>query len=373
MLSKMLSPRRLALVSLCLIISVAPELTRSEEPTDQAVHAAIDRSLPFIEERGQWWIEEKDCVSCHRVDMMVWSLTAARTHGFDVSDKLTEWTDWAVASSLAPNDDNVPTGRTNKEGVAHLLLAGHNLIPGPDTRRELTALLADGQQPDGLWKAGGQLPSQNRPAAETDAVSTMWLALALAREGSADARPAVDAAIQAVANGPAAVSTEWHVLRILLAVQEQQGDVRDQGIASLRAAQHADGGWGWLLADESDALGTGMALYALRYAGISRDDTAVVRSRDTLLRLQRDNGTWPVCGTKKKKKDRVEETATYWGTTWAVLGLLATLPDPAASPAGSGGDNGSVGASHQGRSHSHRITQPHVADSAKLRQICTGR
>ena len=165
----------------------------------------------------------------------------------------------------------------------------------------------------------------------------MWLALALAREGSADARPAVDAAIQAVANGPAAVSTEWHVLRILLAVQEQQGDVRDQGIASLRAAQHADGGWGWLLADESDALGTGMALYALRSAGVSRDDTAVVRSRDTLLRLQRDNGTWPVCGTKEKKKDRVEETAAYWGTTWAVLGLLATLPDPTdegASPAG---------------------------------------
>lgn len=305
--------------------------------TDPAVHAAIDRSLPFIEERGQWWIEEKDCVSCHRVDMMVWSLTAARTHGFAVSDTLTEWTDWAVTSSLASNDEGVPTGSTNKEGVAHLLLAGRELIPGPDTRRKLAALLADGQQPDGLWKAGGQLPSQKRPAAETDAVSTMWLALALAEEDSPEARPTVEAALAAVADGPAAVSTEWHALRILLAVQEQQGDVRDQGVASLRAAQHADGGWGWLLADESDALGTGIALYALRSAGVSRDDPAVVRGRDALLQLQRDDGTWPVGGTKAKKKDRVEETATYWGTTWAVLGLLATLPDPTdedASPAG---------------------------------------
>lgn len=350
MLSNVLSPRRFALASMCLSIAVLPELTHGEEPTDQAVREAIQRGLPSIEERGQWWIEEKDCVSCHRVDMMVWSLTAARAHGFGVSEKLPEWTDWAVTSSLAPNDEGVPTGRTNKEGVAHLLLAGRGLIPGPDTRSQLASLLDDGQQPDGFWKAGGQLPSQKRPAAETDAVSTMWLALALAAEGSADARPAVEAALQAVANGPAAVSTEWHALQILLAVQTQQADMRDQGIASLRATQQSDGGWGWLLADESDALGTGIALYALRGAGVGRDDPAIVRGRDALLQLQRDNGTWPVRGTKEKKKDRVEETATYWGTTWAVLGLLATLPDPTdegASHAGSGGDNGSAGAARQ--------------------------
>lgn len=307
---------------------VSGQAVPANAPTDQAVHAAIDRSLPFIEERGQWWIEEKDCVSCHRVDMMVWSLTAARAHGFDVSDKLSEWTDWAVTSSLAPNDDGVPTGSTNKEGVAHLLLAGRGLIASPATRSQLASLLADGQQPDGFWKAGGQLPSQKRPAAETDAVSTMWLALALAREGSADARPTVDAALNAVATSPAGVSTEWHALRILLAVQTQQADMRDQGIASLRAAQQSDGGWGWLLADTSDALGTGIALYALQTAGVGRDDPAILRGRQALLQTQRDDGTWPVHGTKEKKKDRVEETATYWGTTWAVLGLLATVPDP---------------------------------------------
>lgn len=30
-------------------------------------------------------------------------------------------------------------------------------------------------------------------------------------------------------------------------------------------------------------------------------------------------------GTKEGKKDRPEETAEYWGTWWAVVGLLSTL------------------------------------------------
>ncbi len=298
------------------------------EPNDQTVRDVIHRSLPFIEEKGRSWIEQKDCVSCHRIDMMVWSLEAARRYGFDVSDSLTNWTDWAVASSLALNDEGVPTGRTNKEGVAHLLLAGRSLIPSPDVRSQLVALIQHEQRSDGTWKAGGQLPSQKRPASETDAVSTMWLALTLSGDRPPASDPVIEAALKAVAAGPVGISTEWHMLHILLACEHQRFEVRDEGVASLRAAQQSDGGWGWLIANPSDALGTGMALYALRAAGADRADPAALRARRFLIESQHNDGSWPVNGTKEKKRNNLEETATYWGTTWAVLGLLATLPDP---------------------------------------------
>ncbi|MCA9020956.1 MAG: hypothetical protein KDA74_12490, partial [Planctomycetaceae bacterium] len=73
-------------------------------------------------------------------------------------------------------------------------------------------------------------------------------------------------------------------------------------------------------------LGTGMALYALLEAGVDRQDATVKRAQQFLVSTQRPDGSWPVKGTKEKKKANVEETAVYWGTCWAVIGLVESLP-----------------------------------------------
>ncbi len=58
----------------------------------------------------------------------------------------------------------------------------------------------------------------------------------------------------------------------------------------------------------------------------ARGDAPVARGQQFLVRTQRDDGAWLVHGTKSGKKDREQETAVYWGATWAVLGLTAGLP-----------------------------------------------
>jgi squalene-hopene/tetraprenyl-beta-curcumene cyclase len=93
-------------------------------------------------------------------------------------------------------------------------------------------------------------------------------------------------------------------------------------------SQHDDGGWGWLLADESDAFGTGVALYALARNGLSSEHPAIGRARQFLIESQQAAGSWSVKGTKKAKAKQIEPTATYWGTCWAVIGLAETLPMP---------------------------------------------
>lgn len=304
-----------------------------EAPTDQQVQSAVERSIPFIEEKGEWWIEKKECVSCHRVGNMVWSLGDARRRGFDVSDQFVEWVQWAADASLSTNDKDKVVGLLNKEGVAQILFSLDRDAKQADTRKQLTALLLDEQQPDGSWKPGGQLPSQKRPKPETTSVSTMWIALALASEGpDKQSSGTIKRAIESIKPSPPGKSTEWYAVQLLLATARNDQAQRDHFVTELRGQQQADGGWGWLVGDPSDALGTGMAMYALARAGVDRGDPAIKNAQQFLISTQRDDGSWRVQGTKANKKDRVEETAVYWGTTWAALGLMATLPDQPIRP-----------------------------------------
>lgn len=299
------------------------------QPTTIQIRETVQRSIPYIEKQGLWWIEKKKCVTCHRGGTMIWSLSAAKQNGFTVSDRLEEWRDWAIEKSLSKNDKGKVVGLGNREGVAQILLSidlGPLKSEQAANRKKLAALLRDGQRPNGSWKAGGQLPFQKRAKSETDHVSTMWLALALLVEGVDDEnRQIVENALQHIQSGSPGKSVEWYATRLLLAVQNKNTTLRDQFVERLREQQKPNGGWGWMLADESDALGTGMALYALVRAGVDSKAPVIQKAQQFLVSTQRDDGSWPVKGTKEKKKGSVEETAVYWGTTWAVIGLVESL------------------------------------------------
>ena len=282
---------------------------------EQPVRQAIERAIPFIEEEGVNWIEKRNCVSCHRINTMVWSLSLAKARGFKVSHELDEWIDWSVKASLGKNDKGKVVGHLNKEGVAQLL---YGLDLPKSKSDKLTALLPNAQREDGTWKPGGQLPGQKRPVAETSITSTQWIALVADEKTAARARPAI-------AKSKPGQSTEWYALQLLLAAKAGYTQAQAAATRALLKLQHADGGWGWLTADPSDALGTGIALYALQHAGNEADPAALHRARAFLLKTQRQDGSWAVRGTKAKKKKSVEETAVYWGTTWAVIALATGL------------------------------------------------
>ncbi len=307
--------------------------TVATPPTDAEVRAAVQRSIPFIETQGVWWIEQKKCVTCHRTGNMVWSLGAARRRGLPVSEQLDSWLDWSLENSLVVSEQGKVSGAGNLEGVAQLILARQlfaRQAARDEAQRRLLELVIEGQEADGSWKAGGQLPSQKRAASETVEVSTMWLTLALAQadEASHPGRPAaLEKSLARIAASSPGQSTEWFATRLLLAQQLGDTSTAASLIDSLRTHQQADGGWGWLLNDPSDALGTGLALYALIRAGVARDDAAVQRAQRFLLATQREDGSWAVKGTKANKKERIEETAVYWGATWAALALIESLPE----------------------------------------------
>lgn len=281
------------------------------------------RSLPFVKEEGLAWIQDRQCASCHQVPSMLWSLNRAATLGLDPERKeTTERTLWAAdwrhwnKTGDKEGVDKVSAG--NIDTMVFLLLGRDSTIePAPEWTGEFRAQILKNQQSDGSWKAGGQLPLGKRPPREINEMTTMWTLLAL-KSYSGEELPAE---VQTKAEGFLAAaqpgkSTEWHAVRLL-------SKLDDVGMrVDLLKLQHDDGSWGWLATEPGDAFGTGLALYALTKSGLPAANESIQKAIAFLKKTQMPDGSWPVPSTRARDENKVNKTATYWGTAWAVIALL---------------------------------------------------
>jgi squalene cyclase len=102
--------------------------------------------------------------------------------------------------------------------------------------------------------------------------------------------------------------------------------------------QRADGGWSWWNAGtQSDAMATGEALHFLSTSKDPQLIAAANRARNWLLSTQREDGGWTLSSKWFSKVDRslrkgenttknADSIYTYWGSSWATLGLLQAIP-----------------------------------------------
>lgn len=318
---------------------IAAEPAPPPAPSPSGPKAIAARSLSFLREKGQEWIDDRGCVSCHQVPSMLWSLHRAAQSGLPVEakhlDETSKWSvDWKNWNQSGDKDGLQKVAAANTATMANLLLA---LPPKFSAQADSTsgsqpwdkafrALLLDHQQKEGSWKAGGQLPLSKRPARENDEVATMWALLALEPKSTpvavktlpdqrlATARARAHAFLATAASGQ---STEWHAARLLLHPQDET--LRE----ALLKHQHPDGSWGWLVAEPGDAYGTGLALYALAKCQSGADaPEAAHRAIRYLNDTQRPDGSWPVPSTRSRDKNKPIPTSIYWGTAWAVVSLL---------------------------------------------------
>ncbi len=304
-MTPMLAPRATLLGSVPLLLLLAAAAPSRDASDD--VHAAVERSLPWLAEHGQAWIDEHGCVSCHQIPFLLWSMNAAEERGFEVDERLADWNRWSLEN---------PGGDVDTFG--QLLLAGSARFADDPAavRTDLVARIAGKRNEEGGWSAGGQLTYQRRPNAETDAVTTLWTHLALS---------AVDAPLERTPiSGPDVepVTNEKVVVELLYARSTGQMEIADAWLEELLERQNEDGGWAWLDGEESDAFGTGQALYALAY---ENQPQAKERARAFLVETQLADGSWNVRTTLEHHEGFLH-TSCYWGTAWAVIALLATEP-----------------------------------------------
>ncbi len=300
-----------------------------DEDLENGVRTAIEKSLPYLADRGDWWVKTKKCVSCHRTTFQIWTHADAAQKGFDVNtERLKEWAVWGLESMQAENDKGEITGTKNLDGAAQMLTALKN-VPDFDGKESgqnaILTWLRNGQQKDGSWNPAGQLPSQKRPKTETTEVTTMWNVLLADEYGlDHDVTEKANSFGTATASGK---STEWLVTRTLKAKRFSTPKEFETNLQLLLSEQNEDGGWGWIRSEESDPMATGQVLYILEKSDKGPENaTAMRRAAQYLLATQDETGSWPTKGTKENRKSKVTETATYWGSAWATIGLLKTLP-----------------------------------------------
>lgn len=291
-----------------------------------SIRQAVSRSLPYLQKEGVAWIEEYGCVSCHQVPVMLWGQYAARDRGFEIDGKALEKNSrWTLERLHGPETE------TNWDGMGPVILGRPQQ---GELRLQLEGLavhIAEKQEADGSWSAQGQLPFQRRAEEETHRVSTVWAALAIASvpvEPDGDLTKALHAARQRIDSWSTVdgESLEWRVVHLLYEATLGDPTRASTRLGELLALQHDDGGWPWLVGEgESDAFATGQVLYALARLNRPASTVAVERGRRFLVENQGVDGTWAVRSTLAREEG-VIPTGRYWGTGWAVIGLLETLP-----------------------------------------------
>lgn len=93
---------RIPVVALCCLGSMIAAIRAEDRVSDAEVREVVSRSLPFLEKEGVAWMNERGCMSCHHVPLLVWSHRAARSFGLAVdTKKLAEWDEWTQQDSLS--------------------------------------------------------------------------------------------------------------------------------------------------------------------------------------------------------------------------------------------------------------------------------
>jgi N-acyl-D-amino-acid deacylase len=329
---------RLGMALCCLALACSP--AHSSEPiATEEIRAAIEKSLPLLENSAREFTRHRECFSCHHQAITVLAMQAAQEQGLTVDQEEVQRQVAWTAQFLGRNEERYREGKgqggqADTAGYALWTLASGRQTPDKVTESVVQYLLLRHADLD-HWK-----PTSQRPPSEASAFTTTFLAIqGLSSFASDEQREAAGTRIEkarAWLVSAQAIDTEDHVFR-LRGLQAASADKETMGTASseLLALQRDDGGWAQLDDLDSDAYATGSALAALHETGaLTAADEPYQRGLRYLLRTQLEDGSWQV-HTRSVPIQEYFETGFPHGadqfismsaTGWSVIALTAGMP-----------------------------------------------
>jgi squalene-hopene/tetraprenyl-beta-curcumene cyclase len=312
--------------------------------TPERARKAIERGLAFLETDAAEWRKERKCSSCHHGTMTVWALSEAKSQGYPVSaatlTDVTKWTKERLANIDKPRDTRPGWKMVNTPAVYMAVMSEAIPTQGAVSAPELEQIaghLLRHQETDGSW-AWSSAPPANRPPPvfESDEVVTLLADIALRPHVPTDPgekSPIRDSRARATAwleKSKPGASTQARALQLFRDVRAGRppGELEPAGIKRLLELQNKDGGWGQERGLPSDAYGTGQALYFLSLSGVARDRIEIRRAVAFLVSNQEEDGSWPMTSRAHPGAKPMTNPVpiTYFGSAWATLGLLRSVP-----------------------------------------------
>jgi hypothetical protein len=318
-----------------IILAVVMGETPAQEPQSppSEISATINRGLGFLAKDAVAWKNKHGCASCHHASLVVWSMREAKQHGYAIDEPLlSELTRWMAESGDGKFGMARPAGAphaASPKAIWFALALGVDAAPDPVSMEGMKLLLEtvkSEQTENGSWSAW---PETRPPIfGDSDEHLTTLAVLALLPEaatGENAAQSARDRGVRWLAETKSDDDPQSIALRLILwtrlarPVEEWRPLVQ-----RIKERQNADGGWSQTREMASDAWATGQALYALGHAGAKADEPVITRACDFLIKMQCDDGSWPM--TSRSAKPGGEGSKSLIpiigaGSAWAILGL----------------------------------------------------
>jgi Squalene-hopene cyclase C-terminal domain len=338
------------LLALALLAGVGPAHAAApfppvpREATAAQARKSGERGLAFLQTDAEKWRKERKCATCHHGTMTVWAFSEAKSQGYAVKAEaaadLTKWTVDRFFENLdKPRDKRPGWSMVNTPAlylaVMALAVPKQEAVSAGDLKR-ITGHLLRHQESDGSW-AWSSAPPKNRPPPhfESDEVATLLADLALGSQvaanpkGNPAARESREKAAAWLAKNKPSQTTQALALGLLHDVRAgKPAKEITAGIDRLLSRQNRDGGWGQDRGLSSDAYATGQALYFLSLAGVKKDRAEVKRGVSFLVATQKEDGHWPITARAHKGEKPANNVVpiTYFGTAWATLGMMRSVP-----------------------------------------------
>jgi squalene cyclase len=246
---------------------------------------------PFIQKTG--------CVSCHHNSVSAIAVAAARRNGYRVDEAAVNEERLLIANYLESWRERTLQNKTiagSQDSVGYVMVglaaSGHPADQATDAQ---AFWLLRRQSSDGRWPLGTLRPPIESNDIEVTVMAMRTLQLYAPRSVQSESAKAVARARDWLLTA-SPEATEERALRILgLAWAGANRPAIAAAARALQASQHADGGWSQQASMQSDAYATGEALVALTESGVvARDDDAIRRGVEFLLRTQLEDGSWYV-------------------------------------------------------------------------------
>lgn len=271
--------------------------------------------------------------------MSIWARTEARNRGFKIDGQaLDEMRNYTI------HDQRAKIG--NEEFLSIYMHLASPVAPKLDDEtaawtKKISAQILSKQSADGSWDMN---KLRAPPILDASEVKTMQALLAL---DAAHDRGLVedkvwtssrDRALAWLGKNKFLDQNQSLNLRLLVALRFGKAEEAQALVKQLLEQQNADGGWSQTRNGLSDSMATGQTLYALSTAGVSSQDLAVQRAQLYLINEQtapsskdknKEPGFWQVNSRTGSKS----LMTTTFGSGWATLGLMRTLPMQGLAPA----------------------------------------
>ena len=304
--------------------------------TPATIRAAVERSLPLLQDTGIAFIKQTGCVSCHHNSAVSMAVSTARAHGLRVDEAAAATETRLVASYLESWRDRTLQNEFiagQQDTIAYLIVGLGADRFTPDGATDAQAIwLKRRQAADGHWPIMTLRPPIESNDVAVTALSMRALQLFAPPSRRAEFDEAVARAREWLTDARA-VDTEERAFRLLgLSWAGAPRAAIAAAARDLLAAQRDDGGWAQTPAMGTDAYATGEALVALRESGsIALDAPACRKGIEYLLRTQIDDGSWVVesravpiqayfeSGFPYGVNQWISAAATAWATTALAL------------------------------------------------------